>query len=560
MIQEKYSNIVSRCSGDIFLDFPFSFTTTNSLSQAKTITLNIQNIAEKVQENINSVLPVAVVDTAKTVGVASSTVSIFTLSGSNTVQGTRTATISNVLTCSENKNFTSEPLSWYSSPTQISLGDGMLKYTNGALLGNWVLLGGIAALHSIIAYSWIPSKVSYPGGLMLFNLFLSSQTAQAATTMIRFGDTAEQAFGYISLTLQFASIAATGGFLKFGFAATTEIKHANFLVNIASQFIFKKDVINPMQQKWLPIEEGNNFIKKHGLIFKDYRSEWYGFIGVEMGMTLASGMLDSFNIEPDDCNNLIYAATSIYGAYALTIVALHPHRHPLEKAYYGSIATLQFTAFAIGAIQKSVPDLQNSTKLQTASEIIPVIVQYVTLARTIYEVGSYAKDIYKQLKKHQFIALPKDKKNQFVPTEEDKQQLLLPVPNTEEEADNNPNPVTTDAQPDNFLDSVLNRPTDAPAEADNFLDSILDRPTAEQANPPADAPAAEAPVKIHITDATCTQNPLVLYTKEAVTNRDTSNDPGQDPSPTGSLPELSAWLNDNNQQPAGVTADDYEIL
>ena len=470
----------------------------------------------------NSALPIAVVDASKTAG---SIASIASLSNVNTAQGARLATVSNIITCSDNKPFISDPLPWFVSPTRMSVGSTVFRYVDGAILGNWILFGAIIGIHSLIAYKFGAEKVNYPGALVLLNLYLTTPLANSATTLIRLGNVVEQIFGYFSLIIQFIFIIIMSILLKMKFAAKTEIKEANFLIN---KVICRPFRLNPLQQKWLPLIKGNLFVKYYGKIFEDYRIEWYGFMSVELTMAVASGMLDAFNIQIPSCDDLIYAAMFIYGAYALIVTALSPYRHPLEGFYSSGVAIVQTIPFLILSLQKAIS--RNNVGLQTTAEIIPVILQYVLVARTTYDLCCYAHDIYKRIKKYRYVIIPENQNSQFVLSQEDKELLLVPS-RAEDKPDDSPldPPSHTEAKPDNtLLDSILDLPPRTENRTDGaLLDSILDLPprvkdrtdgalldsildtshTDDRSSPEQVLP------QIHVTDAAL--NPVSIYERRA---------------------------------------------
>lgn len=397
---DVYNNTIadSHC-GFVFMDFlhPFNVTKTHSKSLFKMMPPSTP---------VPPVISVAVTATAGTVGHVASLASIAAISPSVVTQASRIGTVTSVLACDDGSAFDTQPLDWSLSPTQISLGDGMLQYVDGAVLGNWMLFSGIAIIHTLLAKKWGEAQLRYPGFMILPALFLFPSTARSAVTMMRLGSGVEQALGSISFVGQLGII---GGLVRLlmpsRFGAV--IKHEPgrpFLAYLAKagaigQFLYALLPVSKeetLDKKWRSKEENSHFMQQYGPVFRDYRQGWYAFMVPELCMTMASGTLDSFQIDPkSSCENLLYAATGVYGVYAASLLVLHPHRYGFNRIYFGSVASIQFLALAIGSIQKGVPSLQNNTALQAAAEGIPVALQYVTLLRSLYDIAFQVRGGYK---------------------------------------------------------------------------------------------------------------------------------------------------------------------
>jgi hypothetical protein len=495
-------------------------TSSNTISQSGKFTATkysstIAPVGEIIPEDTHTALPVAVIESAKTVAAVGSVASVVTFSVSNVAQSARIATVSNLVTCAEGEPLTSGPLSWYMSPTQMSVGDTRLKYVDGAVLGNWVLFGGLSAVHSALAYNLGADKLTYPSALVVYSLFLSSQTAQASTNMIRFGDTGEIVGGSLSLGAQAAGIIVVAVFLKQGFEATTEVRKADYLINKVSMFAWHDNILNPMQQKWLPLVPGDKFVKHHGMLFKDYRIEWYGFIVLELSMAGGTGIIDAFNVEADSCSNIIYAASSVYGVFAVANIGMHPHRHPLEKGFAGGMAALQFTAISIATLQHIFPSLKENLYLQTAAETIPVILNYASFARSVYDLASYTYAFYKFINKKYFKAEEGD--NDSESSEDDIAKLLLsddddPAPRDGDIQNNDENFVADGKHGlltgGMFAGAAAISPSALSTEVQSLLDSLLDN----NENPQVVDDIING-VTINVDEAAIQRNPASIYKK-----------------------------------------------
>ena len=392
----KQNNITSICSGQLFITLPLSFNITYTQSKSLSLILPLPT-------PIPPLIPTTVTAPAKTAGSVASATSIASVSASSVPQASRINTISNLLTCNADNTFDAQPLDWNASPTQLYLGSGMFRYVDGAVLGNWLLFGVTTATYTIATLKFGAVPLRYPGPLMLVNLFLSAPTAQAAVTLLRFGNVFERILGSLSLLAQLGSIVGISRFLWKDFPATTEKEPTrSFFSEVIRKPIYSAlnlPVPRITRQKWLSLEANNDYVYQYRPLFKDYRKPWYGFIAAELTMTISSGVLDAFQVDPaSSCNPLLYVSTAVYGVYAVSIVFIHPHRQQFDRYYFGVVATAQFAALLIGSLRIAIPSLQNNTELQTVAEGIPVALQYVILVRSAYDLTVQSYALYKYSK------------------------------------------------------------------------------------------------------------------------------------------------------------------
>jgi hypothetical protein len=553
-------------------------TSSNTISQSGKFTATkysstIAPVGEVISENTHTALPIAVIETAKTVAAVASVGSVVTFSVSNVAQSARIATVSNLITCVEGEPLTSGPLSWYVSPTQMSAGFTRLKHVDGAVLGNWVLFGGLCATHSLVALKYGAAEVSFPSACVVYVQFLSSQTTQSSTVLIHLGESDEKVFGYTSLIIQGVSIIAVAVFLKTKFGATTEERASDYFINKISMFMCDKKPLNSIQQKWLPLDPSSKFVEHHGMLFKDYRIEWYGFIVAELFMSMGSGVLDGLSVEADSCSNLIYAATAMYGSFSVITIAMSPHRHPLDKAFFGAMTVLQFTAVSFGAIQKIEPSLQENSKLQITAEVITVILQCMSIARTIYDIGTYAQTLYKLMSPRfhsGYTFLQKkffkgeNEKNDSESSRDDIAKLLLPD-------DDDPAPRDGDINNDEnfvadgkhglltggmFAGAAAISPSALSADVQSLLDSLLDN----NENPPAVADIING-VTIN-ADENAPRNPASIYRRDRSDIKAAVEATGDEEYDEPPFPQPAGYTNQqqtlddilNGPQPAGHQA------
>lgn len=396
-----YEEAIANSECDVFfMDSPWPFNVTKT--QSNSISLFIP-----LPTRPSQVIPEAVTVTAKTAGAVASVTSIAAISPMLVTQANRIGTVTNILSCNDNSQFDPNPLDWTLSPLQLSIGEGLLQYVDGAVVGNWVLFSGLAVVYTALAKKFGETAVRYPGYLVLPGLFLSSATAQNAVTLIRLGNSVEKSFGSVSLAAQLGVMGFITRILwPSRFQAEVKRESARSAlyylgqVGVVGQFLaskFSSAAQQTSKQKWRAKQEDQAaFVKQYGPFFRDYRQDWYGFMVPELLMTLASGTLNSFQINPQSsCSALLYTTTGVYGVYATTLIALRPHRLRFDRIYFGSVAGMQFSALIIGIAQQNIPSLQNSTKLQAVAEGIPIALQYVTLARSVYDLGIQVTSGYK---------------------------------------------------------------------------------------------------------------------------------------------------------------------
>jgi len=377
-------SLIKECNASFFLNSLMPFNVTPSLT--KTVSL----IIEPPQQI--SLIPKSFVNTANNIGQVSSVASAIAISPSNVVQASRNTAILSITNCQDGTKFTNKLLAWNESPTQISLGNSVTQYVDGAVFGNWLLFGASAAIHKFAAYkiSEGDTRLQFPGFLMGINLFLATTTIASGIKMIRFGDDVEKAFGAISVTAQTASVVGIGIFLKNTFSAKTEYFNSDLptiLKPILSLFSLHRNIEY--------VSSDPSYVAKYGMLFKDYKPSLYWFIVPDLTMTLTLGVLDSFGISTNSCNSLIYATTAVQGIYTISLLVFTPHLTLNDKVYFSFIATGLFISTLLESLQRAIPELENNVIIKTTAEAIPIALQFLTLCRSIFDLSTQIYSLYK---------------------------------------------------------------------------------------------------------------------------------------------------------------------
>ena len=122
-------------------------------------------------------------------------------------------------------------------------------------------------------------------------------------------------------------------------------------------------------------------------------------MGIEMSMIIATSFLDAYNVEaPISCSNMNYIAAVIYGIYALLIFGLRPYATMFDQTYFGAVAIGNWIALGLGIIQ-IVAKGKNDGTVHYLAVGVPVVLQYVTLLRSLYDIVMSAKDAWQSTQK-----------------------------------------------------------------------------------------------------------------------------------------------------------------
>lgn len=329
-----------------------------------------------------------VVQTSQTVAKISSVVSLTSLSPGGVAQSSRMSSLMRVIGCQNGIPFEPENPSIDDNPTRLVIGDSSLRYALGTVVGNEALFLGLSTIAAILSSLKDAETIRAPGVLVVPVLFLSTSTATSATTLLRFGGTIEQSIGGSMFALHALGILGVGVVLS------------------SSHFEANRTEGN----KWRDLHN-NGYVHRYGYLFKDYRAGYQQFVVVELLMTMASGVLQSFQNQQKDCGVLTATAASVYGVYAAAMIICRPHEHPVEKGYFTTIAVAQFVPIAMKAID---------SRTESVAASVLVCLKYTTLLRGLFDAAMMIKSL------NRVRAKQKPKKREVENRDETQNARLLP--------------------------------------------------------------------------------------------------------------------------------------
>ena len=97
------------------------------------------------------------VTTAKVMGATGGTLSMVSGSGSSVVQIARVMAITKILECRDASEYVSDDPAWADSPTQLSIGNDLLRYDTSLIVGNLAIVG-ITAVGAAALAAWFDAK------------------------------------------------------------------------------------------------------------------------------------------------------------------------------------------------------------------------------------------------------------------------------------------------------------------------------------------------------------------------------------------------------------------
>jgi hypothetical protein len=364
-------------------------TYTHTNSYTRTITQTSKPIlqqqstqAPKIADAIPSTQKAIATNTAAGASVAS----VLTLSTANVAIGSRINTAEKLSSC-ENidfQNITFPEPSWSHHPLQFAIGDSPLKYEIGALVGNSALyVGGVAILAGLscavgaissgsllTAYALGAPALFFPGSHALLAGYLFPEIASSSATLIKYGSPALQAAGSLALITM-------GGH---------SIYYGRFAWKMKATFSAKK-------LKWRAPKNKPGYIKKYGIYFDDYYQSTREAFSIDNIFNIATGFLSGYNPgELSECNSMLYTGTALYSSYFLYLLARRPYISTFNNIFYISMAALQAIPLILKTIQVNSPDLKNSTSMNMAIEIMPVIANYALTAKSVFDLWQMIKE------------------------------------------------------------------------------------------------------------------------------------------------------------------------
>lgn len=324
-------------------------------------------------------LPKILTQTTQTATGVSTIASVVT-AGTGVGPSIRGLSLQAMLSCDNNDQTDPQPLSWTDSPTQLSIGNSTLKYDLGAVVGNWALLGGLAGVWGAIATKTGTAEIRFPGGLTLPVLFLTGSTATSAVTLLRDGTYSEQIAGGFSLTAQLIATGVVAVFL-----------HPTYF----------QAVWQTSTGKWVDgMKATPGYVKRYGMLFKDYHSGTHWFITVELLMSLATGILQSYQGTELNCRTLVTASAATSIAYAASILFFRPNIKRPERIFYGAISSLQALALSAQSLALWTASQETQEKVQTVTQSIMAATQWALLVKSVYDLAKAARSIYHYFAPH----------------------------------------------------------------------------------------------------------------------------------------------------------------
>lgn len=319
-------------------------------------------------------IPHAAAESTTTASSVAAAMSLFSAySPTQVAQGPRALLAFQMLSCSNASSLEQELLPWTSSPTRLSIGNSALSDHLGAVVGNWALLAGTASLWTLTAAKLGTEKSRFPGGLVWPVLFLTSPTLSSATTLVREGTWSEQLVGGCSVTIQAIGAGVIAVFLH----------PKNFKAEWISE-TFWEDGSSP------------GYVKRYGMLFQNFREGRHWFLTAELLMSMATGLLDSYQEEGSDCQSVVAASAMVSITYALSMAVLRPHQLPMERKFYAGIAGLQALALTTQAISLWGASEETQTKIRTVTESVIMATQWALALKSLFDLGKRAKSFYSE--------------------------------------------------------------------------------------------------------------------------------------------------------------------
>ncbi|MBH1989348.1 MAG: hypothetical protein I8H75_02050 [Myxococcaceae bacterium] len=319
------------------------------------------------------VLPVLLTDITEN-GVAVSTVAgaVAMVDPTQIAQNARSGLTVDLLSCNEALSVQAGPLPWASSPTRLALGDDWLRYDEGAVIGNWVLMTGVLVIGAGVAHKMGFEVVQFPGALILPTFFLISSTFASSIALLREGAPGQQAIGCLSMSASLVGISIVALRLSPRF------------------FQAQWDEENCV---WVDRSESQTgWVLRYGKLFDSYIKGRQGYVVIELLTSIAVGTLKSYQILEQNCATLLWSGAAVYDLYALSQIALHPHRDRYAQIFYSTVATLQAVALTTQAIASVSSSEETQEQVKVVTQSIVTATRYVMMVKTLLGVGLRAKD------------------------------------------------------------------------------------------------------------------------------------------------------------------------
>ncbi|MBH1988592.1 MAG: hypothetical protein I8H75_03860 [Myxococcaceae bacterium] len=341
----------------IFSSFAFSepnFHCDSDLSRSGRVVWIEAELPEPVMEEPTIVPP-------KAVATLSSTTSIIA-PPSQIAQTSRAQSLQSIISCN-NDSPAAQALAWSDNPTTLTVGSGATAEELGAVIGNWVLLVGIASGWTLLAQKFDPALLRHPGGIVAPALFLFEPTVGATITLLASDDLTAQIVGSFSTAALLAGTSLVAFFL-----------HPK---NFKAQWL---------NNEWSDLSQPG-YVKRFGMLFEAYSQDAHYFMTGELFMSAMTSMLNAFRGQEMDCRGITTAASILSSAYALFIVLKRPHANIHRQRFYSAIATIQALTITIQAIALWVGSGNAYEEVSKASSNMMAATQWALFAMNLYELG-----------------------------------------------------------------------------------------------------------------------------------------------------------------------------
>lgn len=307
------------------------------------------------------------------VGQTGSALAVVVASPTGVAQGSRIASVSRLISCEGTGELSVEPPLWMDSPTQLALGNSELQYLSGAVVGNWLLIGGFELAHAAAARYWGADRLHFPGfGVLPVLLFVSPLT-EFSLTLLRLGTGLEKAAGFASL----------GGCVGLAGLMGWKLWPSHFGAR------FKKG-------SWISKERGSAYVERYGALFEGYQASYYAFILTEYGMSMLLGGLQAMQMSPKiSCSALTASATGILGVYWVAVTALRPSLDPKEKVFLSAVTGLETLALLLESSRSFSESAEKNEALETTAQTIPLTLSYLNFGKAGFDLGMLLWSLYR---------------------------------------------------------------------------------------------------------------------------------------------------------------------
>ncbi|MBH1988617.1 MAG: hypothetical protein I8H72_01105 [Myxococcaceae bacterium] len=320
-----------------------------------------------------SVISPAVVEASLSVAQVSSIAALAVLSPTGVTQGSRLASVSRLISCQGSGEFSTQPLDWLDSPLQISLGDGAFQYLDGAILGNWLIIGGFELVHIASARYFGDAKVHFPGFGVLPVLLFISPLAEFSTTLLRLGNGLEKTAGFAS----WAGCLSVMG-------------------RIAWELLPSRFDARYVKERWRSTQSNAEYVERYGALFEEYEPKYYAFILAEYGMNVLLGGLRALQQSPQvSCKALVGGVAGTLSAFWVGVVLARPPLELQDKVFLGAMSGGEALAALLAAIRFSSESAEENDALQGIAEGIPLALGYISFVKAGVDLGLLGWSLWK---------------------------------------------------------------------------------------------------------------------------------------------------------------------